>query len=169
MCPARAWQLVQIQFGFALIAFHGTAKNLVAAFRTYIAGLLLHNPSFSSEFSSKRYGPQNDFLANGHGKTINVLTRKNIAFVTTRVTFSNITSPDLTLPAMHEKIIRQTSATMNIFLRKLFAVGKCSFAWSTSLVQVYESLLEFFVIVPRCNINSANTAIKTAGRNEVRI
>jgi hypothetical protein len=96
---------VQIQFPFALIAFYHAAKNLIAAFWTYIAGLFVSNPFFSSEFSSIRDRPQNDFLTNGHGEIIDVLARKITALVTTCVTFFVGACPDRTLLAMHEKII----------------------------------------------------------------
>jgi len=90
---------------FTLIAFQGAPKNLIAAFCAYIASLFVPNPFFSSEFSSIRDRAQNDFLANGHGKVVNVLARKIIALVTTCVTFYFGACPDLTLLTMHEKII----------------------------------------------------------------
>jgi hypothetical protein len=90
---------------FASIAFHRTTKNLIAAFRAYITGLFVSNPFFRSEFSPIRDRPQNYFLANGHGKIINVLTRKILAFVTACVAFFFGAFPDLTLSAMHEKIV----------------------------------------------------------------
>jgi hypothetical protein len=49
--------------------------------------------------------PQNDFLASGHGKVVDVLVRKIISIVTTCVTFLFGACPDLTLLIMHEKII----------------------------------------------------------------
>jgi hypothetical protein len=77
---------IKIQLRFTLIAFHHATKNLIAALWTYIASLFVSNPFFSSEFSSIRDRPQNNFLANGHGKIINMLARKIIALVTTCVT-----------------------------------------------------------------------------------
>ena len=96
---------VQIQFPFAFIASHHAAKNLIAAFWTHIAGLFVSNPFFSSEFSSIRDRPQNDFLANGHGEVVDVLARKIIALVTTCVAFFVGAGPDRTVLTMNEKII----------------------------------------------------------------
>jgi len=69
------------------------------------SGHLRQVPIFSSEFSSIRDRSQNDFLANGHGEIIDVLTRKIIALVTTCVSFFVGACPDRTLLTMNEKII----------------------------------------------------------------
>lgn len=105
ICLAIVTSSVKVQLCFALIALHHAPKNLIAAFRTYIASFFVPNPFFSSELSSIRNRPQNDFLANCHRKVINVLAWKIIALMTTCVTFLFGACPDLTLPAMHKKII----------------------------------------------------------------
>jgi len=96
---------VQVQFCFAQIASHRAAKNFIAAFRAYIPGLFVSNPLFRSEFSPIGNRPQDYFPANGHGEIINVLTGKIIALVTTCITSFLGACHDITLPAMHEKII----------------------------------------------------------------
>jgi hypothetical protein len=45
-------KLVQIQLHFTLITFYNAPENLVAAFRTKIAGFFISNPFFSTELSS---------------------------------------------------------------------------------------------------------------------
>jgi hypothetical protein len=91
---------------FALITFHRAAKDSVSALRTYISGLFISNPFFGTEFSSIRNSTQNDLLANGHGKIINVIAGKFIALMTPAIPFLHRAFSDLTLAAMHESFIR---------------------------------------------------------------
>jgi hypothetical protein len=91
---------------FALITFHGTAKNFIAAFGTHIAGLFVANPFFITELSSIWDGPKNNLLANRHGEIVNVLTGKIVALMTPCVTFLFCAGPDLTLATMHKLFIR---------------------------------------------------------------
>ena len=91
---------------FALITFHRAAKNFIAAFGTYIAGLFVSNPFFSPELSSIRDSPKNNLLAHGHGKIVNVLTGKFIALMTPGVSFLFRAIPDLALATMRKLLIR---------------------------------------------------------------
>jgi hypothetical protein len=97
---------VEIQFHFALITFHRAAKNSIAALGTYIAGLFVSNPFFSTELSSVRDSPENNFLANGHCEVVNVLTGEFIALMAPRVPFFFRAFPYFTLATMHELFIR---------------------------------------------------------------
>jgi len=97
-----------------LITFHRSAKNFIAALGTYIAGLFVPNPFFSTELSSIRDSPKNNFLAHGHGKIVNVLTGKFIAFMTAGVSFLFRAIPDLALATMHELLIRQAATAPNV-------------------------------------------------------
>jgi hypothetical protein len=89
-----------------LITFHRTAKNSIAAFGTYIAGLFVSNPFFSTELSSIWDSPENNLFTNGHGEIVNVVTGKITALMTPGVTFLYCAIPDLTLATMHELFIR---------------------------------------------------------------
>jgi len=89
-----------------LITFHRTAKNFVVAFGTYIAGLFVSNPFFSTELPSIRDSPENNLLANGHGEIVNVMTGIIIALMAPGVSFLLRAFPDLTLATMHKLFIR---------------------------------------------------------------
>jgi hypothetical protein len=99
-------KLVQIQLGFTLIAFYNAPENLIAAFRTDIAGLFILNPLFGTHLSPIRNSPQYNLFADRHGKIIDMLTRKFIAWMTSGMTFLSCAVPDLTLSAMHKPLIR---------------------------------------------------------------
>jgi hypothetical protein len=90
---------------FALITFHRATKYSIAALGTYIAGLFVSNPFFSTELSSIRDSPENNLLANGHREIVNVVTRKFIALMTPGVSFLFCAVPDLTLATMHKLFI----------------------------------------------------------------
>jgi hypothetical protein len=91
---------------FALITFHRTTKNSIAAFGTYIAGFFVSNPFFGTELSSIWDSPENNLLANGHGEVVNVMTGKLITFMTSGDSLLLGAAPDLTLATMHEPVIR---------------------------------------------------------------
>ena len=99
-------KLVQIQLCFTVITFHSTPENLIAAFRTNVAGFFILNPFFSTNLSPVGNSPQNNFLSNSHWKIFNVLTRKFVTLMTPGVTLLSCAGPDLTLPAMHKLFIR---------------------------------------------------------------
>jgi hypothetical protein len=88
-----------------LITFNRATKNSIATFGTYIAGLFVSNPFFSTEFSSIRDSPENNLLANGHGEIVNVVTGKFIALMAPGVSFLFCAVPDLTLATMHKLLI----------------------------------------------------------------
>ena len=50
-------KLVQVQHGFALITFYSAPENLIAAFRTDIAGFFILNPLFSADLPPIRNSP----------------------------------------------------------------------------------------------------------------
>lgn len=70
---------------------------------------------------------------------------------------------------MHEEIIRQAAAAMNIVYRKTFAIREYTFAGSPSLVQIYQPLLQLGVVVACSDVNSANAAIEATRRNKARV
>jgi hypothetical protein len=45
--------------------------------------------------------------------------------------------PDLTLSAIHKKVIRQAATALNIFYGKLFTIGEFTFAMNFSLVKIH--------------------------------
>ena len=151
--------------GLASPAPHCAPKNLVAAFRTCVPRLFVPDPSFSSEFPSIRDRPQNDLFANGHGKAVDVRAGKIIALVTTGAASFFGACPDLALPAMQEKIVRQAPLAVNIFCREVFAVREGAFSWNPSLVQVCQSFLQPEVIVSRCDVDGADAAVQAARRS----
>jgi hypothetical protein len=91
---------------FALVTFHRTAKNSIAAFRTNIASLFVSNPFFIPELSSIWDSPENNLLANDHREIINVVTGKFIALMTPGISFLSCALSDLTLVTMHKPFIR---------------------------------------------------------------
>ena len=128
------YKLVQVQLRFALITLHGAAENPVAAFRTYVAGLFGLNPFFSAKLPPIRNSAQDNFLANGHREIIDVAARKLTAFVAPGVASLACAFPDLTLPAMHEQVVRSASSAANIFRGEGFAIGQSTLARGFSLV-----------------------------------
>jgi len=97
--------LVQIQLRFAFITSHHATKNSIAAIGTYVAGLFVPNPFFSTELSSIWDSPKNNLLADGHREIVNVLTRKFIALMAPGVSFLFCAFPDVTLATMHKLFI----------------------------------------------------------------
>jgi len=64
------------------------------------------------------------------------MTGKVITLVTASVSFLPSTISDVTLLAMHETIIRQTTTASNVFHGKAHCVRKLTFAGDFSLVNV---------------------------------
>ena len=129
--------LVQIQLDFTLITFYGAPENLIAAFRTGVAGFFILNPLFSTNLSPIWNGPQDNLFANSHGKFFNMLTRKFIALMTSGVTFLSCAVLDLTLPAIHKRFIRQAATALHVIYRKVFTVRKLTFAGNFSLEKIH--------------------------------
>jgi hypothetical protein len=102
---------------FALITFHRSPKNPIAAFGTNIARFFVANPFFITELPSIWDSPENYLFANGHGEIVNIMTGKFIALVTPGVSFLSCAPPDLTLMTMHESFIRQATPALNVFYR----------------------------------------------------
>ncbi len=154
---------------FALIAFHRAAKNSIAAAGTYIARLFVADPFFVTELSSIWNSAEDDFLAHRHGEIVNVLTGKIAALMTPGISFLFCALFDLTLVTMHEPIVRQAAAAPNVFNGKRLAIWKSALAGSSSLVKLYQTLLEFDVVVAVSDVNGADIAIKTTRRKEIGI
>jgi hypothetical protein len=161
--------LVQIQFNLALVTFHRAAKNSIAAAGTNIARLFVADPSLSAEFSPIWHGPEDDFFADCHRKIVNVRTRKVIAFMTPGIAFHLCTIPDLALVAVHELFSGQAATASNAFYCQRFRIREHALASSSSPVEVYQLLLQFDIVIAVCNINCADPAVETAGRNQIRI
>jgi hypothetical protein len=151
------------------MALHRAPKDLIAALRTNIARLFVSNPFFRAELASVRYGPKDNLLAYRHGEVVDAATREFIAFMAPRVSFLFCAVPDLTLATMHESLIRKAAATSNVFFGQGFAVGERAFAGSSPPVKVCQQLLQLGVVVAMGNVDGADTAVKTAGRNEIGI
>jgi hypothetical protein len=128
-------KLVQIQLHFTLITTYNAPVNFIAAFRANIAVFFILNPFFSTHLSLIWNSPQNNLFANGHWEIVNELTRKFIALMTSSVAIFLGAFPDLTLSAMHKKLIRQAAAALNVFYGKLFTIGEFAFAMNVSLVK----------------------------------
>jgi len=152
-----------------LVAFHRATKNSIAAIWACIADPFVSNPLFSTELPSIRDSPQNHLLANGHGEILNVVTGEFIALVTPGVSFLFGAVPDRALAAVHKLFIGQAATAPNVFCGQGFAIRERAFAGSFPLVEIYQPLLKFDVIVAVCNVNGTDTAIKTTRRNEIRI
>ena len=65
-----------------------------------------------------------------------MLTREFIALMTPGVTFLYCARPDLTLPTMHELLIRQAAMALNIFYGQIFSIRKNPFSRNSSLVEI---------------------------------
>jgi hypothetical protein len=155
--------------GLASITPHCAAKYPVAAIGTYVAGFFILNPLFSTKLSSIGDGPENYLLAHGHGELVDVPTRKFIALMTSVVTSFFRANSDLTHATMKESFIGQASAALNVFSREGFTAGENAFAGGSSLVEIDQPLLELDVVVAMSNVNGTDTAIESAGRNEIGI
>ncbi len=162
-------KLVQIQTRFALITSCGAPENFIAAFGTNIACLFILNPFFGAHLPPVRNGPQNDLFADSHGEIFNIAARKLPALMTSGVTFGFCAGLDLALSAIHKRFVRQAASASNIFYGEVFTVRKLSFAGKFSLEKGHQQLLEFAVIIAVCDVDGADSAIKTAGRNKIRI
>jgi hypothetical protein len=162
-------ELIKIQFRLALITFDRAPENLVAAFRTDIAGFFILNPFFRPHFPPIGNGPQNNLFANQHGKIFNKTTGEVITLVTAGIAFLLGAGPDLTVPAIHKQIVRQTPLTVDIICGKIFSIGENAFTGNSPFVKAHQPLLKFLIIITMGNINGADTAIKAAGCNKIRI
>jgi hypothetical protein len=89
-----------------LVAFDNTAENLIAAFRTEIAGLFISYPFFSTKLSPVRDRSQYYFFANRHGEIIDMPARKVITLMASGVALLCCALPYFTLLAMHKRVIR---------------------------------------------------------------
>jgi hypothetical protein len=73
------------------------------------------------------------------------------------------TFPDLTLPAMHKKFLRQAAAALNIFNGKVFTVRKRPFSRHFSLVKLYQPFLKFLIMITVSDINGTDAARRNMG------
>jgi hypothetical protein len=162
-------KLVQIQPRFTLIARHNAPENFIAAFGTIIAGFFILDPFFSPKLPPIRNGPQDNLFADSHGEIVNVPAGKFITLMTSRVALFLGALPDIALPAMHKQVIREAAAALDVCHGKLFTVGEGAFAINVSLVKIHQPFFEFFVVIPICDINGTDAAIKSARGNKIRI
>jgi hypothetical protein len=167
--PLKYSTPIQIQLRFALVASYDAPENFIAAFRANITGLFVLDPFFSADFPPIRHSPQDDLFADRHRKVLDILTRKFLALMTTRVLSFPGAVADFALAAMHEAFIRQTAAAFHVFDRKGFAVRKSALAGNISPVKAQQPLLEFLIVIPVGDVDGADAAIKTTGRNQIRI
>ena len=105
---------IQIRFRLALIASHGPPEQFGPALGTMVAGFFSFNPFCCAELPAVGDGPQDDFLADGHGKILNIRTGEFIAFVASGITLVCGAFPDVALPAMHEQVMGQAAAAPDI-------------------------------------------------------
>jgi hypothetical protein len=87
------------------MAFYGAPEDSAAAFGTNIAGFFVLNPSFGTDLSPMRNGPQDDLLADRHRERFNVLTRKCIALVASFVAALRRTRLDGTCGAVGKDLV----------------------------------------------------------------
>ena len=97
--------LVQLKHRFTLIASYNSPVNFVSTLWTKIAGFLILNPFFSTDFSSIWDSSQNYLFSNSHRKIFDILTGEFVALMTSGISFFFRTISDLTLLAMHKQII----------------------------------------------------------------
>jgi hypothetical protein len=154
---------------FALITFHSAAKNLVAACGAYVAGFFVLNPFQVADLSSIGNGPENNLLADGHGKIFDVAAGKFITLMTSGVSLRLRAVPDLTLATMHKLFVRQATLAPDVIRSQAFTVGERSLAGGSALVETRQSFFQFVVLVAIRQVDGAYTAIKTAGRKEFGI
>ena len=98
-----------------------------------------------------------------------MLARKVITLMASCVTLLCRTLPYFALLTMHKRVIRLASVALNVIGGKVVAVGKKAFTGDFAFIQAHQSFLEFFIIITVCNIDGTDAAIKTTGRNQVRI
>jgi hypothetical protein len=160
---------VQRQLRLALIAFHDPPEHFVPAMGTMVAGFFIGYPFCCAELPPVGDGAQYDFFADSHVKILNMGTGKFIAFMAPGIAFILCTRSDAALLAMHEQVIGQAAAAMDIVHRKPVAVGERSFAGGSAFVKIEQFFLEFLIVVFMGQADGAHAAVKAAGGNEIRV
>ena len=99
-----AVSIFKTDIGVAFVASSRSSESFVSAIRADIAGFLILDPLFRSNFAPVRNCPQNDLLPDGHGEVIDMLTGELIALMASGNPFFLCAVPDAALPAVHEQI-----------------------------------------------------------------
>lgn len=160
---------VQRQLRLALIAPHGSPEQFVSAMGTMIAGFFIFNPFCCAELPAVGDGPQDDFLADGHGKILNIRTGEFVALVASGIAFVRDAFPDVALPAMHEQVVGHTAAASDIVRRKLTTVGEGALTGGSPLVKGDQLFFKFLIVVFMGQADGAHAAVKPARGNEIRV
>jgi hypothetical protein len=148
--------LVQVHGNSALVAALGAPENLVAALGAYVAPFFVADPFSRPVFLPVRDGPQNDFFPNGHGKLVDVVTGKILAFMAAAESLFPSAGPDGATPAKQADPIGQAAVALEVVRGNTFETR------NFFLVHGQKPFQELFVVVPGGIINTAYTAVEPA-------